>query len=131
MAPDWVDRYYSFDSQWGPGEMMAAMRNGSGDQWCSVICEAGVGIVGCAHEYPAFRPGNPMEWIFRDLPEAFHDNLMRKPAFDTENTSFCVWRLASDDQWRSGDPGDIDDGSGAFLSILESDPRHYVEFAQD
>jgi hypothetical protein len=30
MSPEWESRYYSFDSHWGPGELMASMRNGQG-----------------------------------------------------------------------------------------------------
>lgn len=33
MSPEWEDRYYSFNSQWDAGEMMASMRNGSGDEY--------------------------------------------------------------------------------------------------
>src|SRR5215218_10310749 len=30
MSPEWDYRYYSFDSKWAAGEMMASMRNGCG-----------------------------------------------------------------------------------------------------
>jgi len=33
MSPEWAYRYYSFDSKWGEGEMMASMRDGSGDEY--------------------------------------------------------------------------------------------------
>lgn len=33
MSPEWEYRYYSFNSKWGEGEMMASMRNGSGDEY--------------------------------------------------------------------------------------------------
>jgi hypothetical protein len=130
MSPEWQFRYYSFDAHWGENEMMASMRNGEGDQWCAVICEAGIGLVGLAHEAPAFRFGRPQDWIFRDLPEVFRENVMGEPAFDAENVSFCVWRLATDDRWRSGAPEGVEDGSGDLLSILDGDPRRYVEFAR-
>ena len=32
LSPEWDLRYYSF-SKWAEGEMMASMRNGSGDDW--------------------------------------------------------------------------------------------------
>ena len=32
LEPDWELRYYSFNSHWGEGEMMASMRDGSGDE---------------------------------------------------------------------------------------------------
>jgi len=33
ISPDWEYRYYSFNSKWADGEMMASMRNGSGDDY--------------------------------------------------------------------------------------------------
>ena len=33
LCPEWAYRYFSFDSRWGPGEEMASMRNGSGDEY--------------------------------------------------------------------------------------------------
>jgi hypothetical protein len=33
ISPEWEYRYYSFDSKWAQGEMMASMRNGSGDEY--------------------------------------------------------------------------------------------------
>ena len=32
MSPEWSSRYHSFDAGWSPGEEMASMRNGSGDE---------------------------------------------------------------------------------------------------
>ena len=31
ICPERLDRYYSFNAKWSPGEQMASMRNGSGD----------------------------------------------------------------------------------------------------
>ena len=33
MSPEWEYRYYSFNSKWYESEMMASMRNGSGDEY--------------------------------------------------------------------------------------------------
>src|SRR5512146_81173 len=91
MSPEWETRYYSFNSRWGDGEMMASMRNGSGDQWFALLCPAGVALHGLAHEAPGFRPGTPWPGIFDALPPELHDNFLREPAFETENSTFCVW----------------------------------------
>ena len=37
LSPNWDSRYYSFDSKWAEGEMMASMRNGSGDMWHALL----------------------------------------------------------------------------------------------
>lgn len=131
MSPEWEYRYYSFDPDWGDGEMMASMRNGSGDHWFAVLSPAGIALHGLSHESPQFRPGQPQPWIFARLPPEFHECLLHEPAFNTANSTFCVWRLASDSHWRCGDIGSSseDDGSADLLSILDGDPRQYLQFA--
>src|SRR5262249_19605999 len=134
VSPEWEYRYYSFNSHWADGEMMASMRNGSGDHWFAMLCSAGVALHGLAHEAPIFRPGRPWPGIFERLPTEFHENLLHEPAFTTEDSTFCVWRRSTDAQWSCGpvelpsvhDP----DGSEALLSILAGQLQHYVEFAR-
>lgn len=50
LSPDWEFRYYSFNAAWGAGEMLASMRNGSGDYWFALFCREGVALHGLAHE---------------------------------------------------------------------------------
>lgn len=135
LSPEWQDRYYSFDSAWGDGEAMASMRDGHGDHWFALFCSAGVAIHGLAHEAPMFNPGQPWPGIFDDLPSEFHDNLLREPAFDTGNSTFCIWRLKSAEGWTCGQlkfpPGADPDGSAELLEILEGLPSQYVRFASE
>jgi hypothetical protein len=52
LSPDWEFRYYSFNSKWNAGEMMASMRNGSGDDYFILFNSSGAIIKGFAHESP-------------------------------------------------------------------------------
>ena len=52
LSPDWQMRYYSFNSRWAQGQMMASMRDGSGDNWFLLFCQAGAILKGFAHESP-------------------------------------------------------------------------------
>ena len=135
MSPEWEYRYYSFDAHWGNGEMMASMRDGSGDHWFALITSVGVALHGLSHESAAFRPGSPLLGVFDSLPSEFRDDFLMEPAFDTANSSFCIWRRASDDRWSTGavalPPGNDPDGSEELLSILAGDPRQYVAFAAE
>lgn len=135
LSPEWEYRYYSFNSAWADAELMASMRNGSGDYWFALFCPAGVALHGLAHEAPAFRPDNPWPGIFDRLPSQFHANFLREPAFTTQHSTFCLWRLQDDASWSCGPvelpPGDDPDGSAALLAILAGDPQQYVEFARD
>jgi hypothetical protein len=136
LSPECEYRYYSFNSHWGYGEMMASMRDGCGDHWFALLCSAGVALHGLAHEAPIFRPGTPWPGIFESLPTEFHENFLREPAFETERSTFCIWRRSTDAQWSCGpielpplvrDP----DGSEDLLSILDGQSQRYVEFARD
>jgi hypothetical protein len=135
LSPEWQLRYYSFNSRWAKGEMMASMRNGSGNHWFALLCSDGIALHGLAHDAPMFRPGQPWPGIFEDLPVEFHDNFLREPAFMTEHSTFCIWRRSIDDHWSRGsiefpalhDP----DGSEGLLSILSGDVEHYLAFARD
>ena len=133
MSPQWEYRYYMFDSAWGEGEAMASMRDGCGDQWNAVFCAHGAALVGLAHESASYVPGQPHPAIFADLPEAFVDNLLHEPAFETSNATLCIWRERGDAQWQSGasagQPLPTDDGSEVLLSILSGDPQRYVDYA--
>ncbi len=135
MSPEWAYRYYSFDPAWGEGDMMASMRNGSGDQWFVLISPAGAAIVGLAHESPSYTPNRPHPGLFVGFPEAFRAHVLDEPAFETSNATFCIWRLADDDQWRSAASAGAElpahDGSAELLEILEGRPEQYVAFAED
>ncbi|WP_198087667.1 hypothetical protein [Variovorax sp. E3] len=136
LSPEWEYRYYSFNSAWAEGVAMASMRNGSGDHWFAVFCPAGAALHGLMHEAPTFRPGNPSPAIFERLPAAFHANLLHEPAFTTQDSTFCIWRLADEARWSCGtaeaSTGEEDaDGSAQLLGILAGRPEQYVEFAGD
>ena len=134
LSPVWEDRYYSFNSHWASGELMASMRNGQGDQWSAVINASGVILFGLDHESPMYRPDNPWPGVLDGIPPeftAFRD----EPAFDTRNTTFCIWRRAAAPAWERGPvqfpPGDDPDGSAHLLRHLDGRPESYVTFAAE
>jgi len=135
LSPEWEYRYYSFNSHWADGQMMASMRNGSGDHWFALLCSEGIALHGLAHEAPIFRPNAPWPGIFEKLPAEFNQNFLREPAFETNNSTFCVWRRSTDHRWSCGPvelPSAPDpDGSEELLSILDGQPEHYLEFARE
>lgn len=130
MSPDWHNRYYSFNANWSDGERMASMRNGCGDLWNAVFCEAGVALIGLSHESPTFEPNTPKPWVFARLPAAFEENVRHEPAFDADNSTFCLW-YTSEDGWCSGVDTPVEDGSDELLAILDGDPKTYVAFAAE
>ena len=135
LCNDPADRRYSFDASWGDGESMASMRDGSGDQWFAVFTTAGVAILGLTHESPTFEPGRPKPWVFGELPAVFHQSLLHEPAFDSSNSTYCIWRLANGDCWCRGverrPAGFLDDGMQEHLSILTTGTTGYVAWASE
>jgi hypothetical protein len=137
LSPEWDNRYYSFNSKWDEGEMMASMRNGSGDEYFILFDSHGAIMKGFDHE-SAMSPWSAEEeklWpgIFDDVPDEFQ-SFLSEPAFSIQETTFCIWRRYIDSSWRVGTinyPDEDDpDGSEYMLSILDGRPSTYKEFAE-
>jgi len=159
LSPDWEFRYYSFNSKWNAGEMMASMRNGSGDDYFILFNSSGAIIKGFAHESPMSpfvnEPIKVWRGVLENVPSEFQD-FLSEPAFSIEATTFCIWRRYSDSSWQVGDieyPEEFDphtietiqalqqtsdivyptlddpDGSEDLLSILDGESSSYHSFA--
>lgn len=46
ISPDWESRYYSFNNAWAPGQQMASMHDGSGNEWSIVFGTEGAYVRG-------------------------------------------------------------------------------------
>jgi len=138
MSPEWEYRFYSFNSKWSENEMMASMRNGSGDDYFILFNKHGAIIKGFAHESSmspyANDPKKVWQGIFEDVPKEF-ESFLSEPAFLIEDTTFCVWRQNEDSNWRIGEinyPKDEKpDGLEDLLFILDGNPQTYKEFAEE
>lgn len=134
LSPVWEDRYYSFNAQWAPGQLMASMRNGQGDQWFALMSASGIILHGLDHESPMYRPDDPWPGVLDAVPDAFA-SFFDEPAFDTRNTTFCIWRRVDGRTWERGPvrfaAGDDPDGSAHLLRHLDGRPETYVTFAAE
>ena len=137
MSPEWDYRYYSFNSKWDQEEMMASMRDGSGDEYFILFDSHGAITKGFTHESTMSPWANDAEQIWPgvldQVPSEFGD-FLSEPAFSMSETTFCIWRRTEDDSWHTGEiqyPQEDDpDGSEDLLFILDGDPTTYLEFAQ-
>ena len=138
ISPQWESRYYSFNSTWGSGEMIASMRNGSGDDYFLLFNAAGAILKGFAHESPmtpyANRDYKVWPGVLDNVPTEFA-SFLSEPAFTLEDTTFCLWRRHVDSNWQVGKieypSEDLDpDGSDALLAILDGQAATYREFAE-
>ncbi len=142
ISPDWESRYFSFNSKWASGEMMASMRNGCGDDYFILFSQYGAIIKGFWHESPLSPYGNGGKvWddILTEAPQEFA-GFLAEPAFSINDTTFCIWRLASQTQWQTGKiswPEEVareyedPDGSEFLLAQLDGDPLSYQKYARE
>lgn len=138
LMPDWEYRYYSFDANWGEDEMLASMRNGSGDSYFILFNSAGAIIKGNAHESAMARhsvdTGQVWPGVLDQVPEEF-EAVLNDPAFVPEETSFCVWRKHGDSSWQLGKidfpADDFADGSGELLFMLDGKSETYATWAAE
>jgi hypothetical protein len=138
LSPEWEYRYYSFNSKWAPGEMMASMRNGSGDDYFALFTLQGAILKGFAQEAPmspyAHNPPRIWPGMLDSVPPAFA-GFLTEPAFNIGDTTFCIWRQYQDADWQRGTvafPAGTDpDGSADLLSCLDGDPQTYQQWASD
>ncbi len=133
VSPEWEDRYYSFNGSWSPGEEMASMRNGSGDDWFILFGPFGAGIKGLAHETTLAGDMALLAEIPRQIPSSF-SSFLNEPAFDWKWLSYCYWRGVDDSAWHrvvhpEPQRAQADDGSEEFLALLIEPPAAYVDFA--
>lgn len=133
LCPEWEERYYSFNSRWAESEMMASMRNGSGDDWFLLFSQAGAVMKGFSHESPmAVIPTWP--GVLSDVPAVF-STFLSEPAFSMNNTTFCIWRTVSESQWQRGfviyPSGSDPDRSADLLFILDGKPKTYQQWAEE
>ncbi len=137
LSPEWQSRYYSFNSRWAPGEQMGSMRDGCGDDFFALFNTAGCFFKGFAHEAPMtpykHRPKRVWKGVLDNVPAEFADCL-KQPAFDIEDTTFCIWRRYSDGSWQRGviefPPGADPDGSASLLAALDGQPTTYKAWAE-
>jgi hypothetical protein len=134
ISPEWEYRYYSYNSNWGPDEEMASMRNGSGDDWFLLFDPHGAALKGLAHEYPLAGDAAFAARIQQTVPQEF-GSFLREPAFSMEWASFCIWRRRTDSTWSvvsqvDGRVSPEEDGSVDLLDILDGEPETYRAWAE-
>ena len=120
------------------GAQLGSMRNGEGDDFFAHFSRAGCFLKGFAHEAPMtpYARGPKRVWpgVLDSVPKEFA-KCLKQPAFNMEDTTFCVWRRYGDDSWQVGEiefPAGADpDGSKRLLSPLDGKPKAYQAWAED
>ncbi|NUT95126.1 MAG: hypothetical protein HOY78_24195 [Saccharothrix sp.] len=143
LNPDSEHRYHAFDTEWAPGEQLASMRDGAGNEYDIVFTAAGAYVRGFDHESPMSpyaTDDEPWPGVLDTVPDIFRD-CVEEPAFSDEYgtpyVTVCLWREHDDTTWRHGDitfPDGNHDHDGAdwlFALLTDPTPEAYREWAQD
>lgn len=135
ISPEWAYRYYSYNSQWGPGEEMASMRDGCGDEWFLLFDGYGAALKGFAHESFLAADGSFANQIQGSVPRGFA-SFMSEPAFSPNRATFCLWRRLDDPTWsvvamKERRVSPQEDGSEKLLHLLDGVPASYQHWAEN
>ncbi len=126
---DWDMRLYSFDAHWAPGERMASMRNGLGDEYFIWWGAAGAAIKVFDHE----RPGGTalLTRIRQALPAALA-GVLDEPAFSPDDCTAFAWCEDGDQSWQAlGDWDQLLIDELGLLSASVDVSQLYADWAQD
>ena len=147
MSAEREYRDHSFDAQFRPGQALASMDNGSGDEYSITFTGDGAFLRGFDHESPLSPFGQtPLAlWpgLLTGLPAPLAALAAPEPAFTLEGVpmvTVALWRLAGDEQWHHGqiaypraweneyaDP----DGSGWLFAQLDGRSESYLQYASE
>jgi hypothetical protein len=125
LAEDWLDRYYTYNSNWAENEEFGGMKNGQGDELLVLFKNDGCVINGMTHEY---YPKDKSKLI-KGLPEIYHEFIFGEPVHSI-GTTFCIW-TNNENVWQIGQTEDFDDGSEEMLNIFDGNPQTYVDWARE
>jgi hypothetical protein len=137
LSPEWEYRYYSFNSAWSPGEKMASMRNGCGDEWWLVFhTEDWAALKGLNHESEAWTgKREELSAAIRAVMPPDLSAFSKEPAFRWDSTGFAYFCLPPKSKWiRANDLtqfSGLDAGEDDLLCHLSGDPSDYSSFAED
>lgn len=143
LSPD-DERYHLYDTAWAPGEELASMYDGAGNEYSVVFTAAGAYVRGFDHESPmspyATDDNEPWPGVLDTVPGVFRE-CVEEPAFsdetDTPCVTVCLWRQHGDTVWRHGDiafPDGDQNADGAdwlFALLTDRKPEAFQEWAQD
>ncbi|WP_410566856.1 hypothetical protein [Amycolatopsis sp. cmx-4-61] len=142
LDPGSQDRRHGYAPAWAPGEELASMRDGAGNEYSIVFTRAGAFVRGFDHESPmspyATDDQEPWPGVLDAVPDAFRDHV-EEPAFCDETgtpyVTVCLWREHGDRGWKHGTitfPAHGDDGADWLFGLLtDGTPEAFQEWAQD
>jgi len=123
LMPEWEYRYFSFNTNWDTDEMMASMRNGSGDEYFIVFYR--FGTIGKVFIKNMESTEENKKELFKKIPKQFL-GFITEEAFSMDNISFSFWsenkKIWSSLPIKNNLP---------YLNFLTGDPQIYKDWADE
>lgn len=124
IMPEWELRYFSFDCHWDGEEMMASMKNGSGNEYFLLFNKHGV--IGKVFIKNMQLSENEKKELFTKIP-SLYESFKQEEAFSLDNISFCFWRSNNKNSWVSEPMTE----NLFYLNFLTGNPNIYKEWAEE
>jgi hypothetical protein len=124
LMTDWSLRYFSFNSKWGPNEMMGSMRDGEGGEFFFLF--APFGAAGKIYSKETAL-GPKAASALAGVPADF-SAFLSEPAFSINLATCYLWRRPHESAW-SVAPAGI--GKLPFLAFISDAGEHYRAWAND
>lgn len=124
IMPEWELRYFSFDCHWDGEEMMASMKNGSGNEYFLLFNK--YGVIGKVFVKNMELSEKEKNEVFIKIPSTY-ESFKREEAFSLDSISFCFWRSNSENNWVSEPTTE----NLPYLNFLKGDPNVYKVWAEE
>jgi hypothetical protein len=124
IMPEWQNRYFSFNCNWDQArnEMMASMRDGSGNEYFLHFSKTGV-----AGKVLYEKKLENASSLLLEVPECF-SSFKNESAFTLESVTFFLWRRPEDNDWVAL-PHNLK--SYALLGFLIGGSSYYHNWAEN
>jgi hypothetical protein len=124
LMSDWPSRYFSFNSKWGPDEMMGSMRDGEGGEFFFLF--GPFGAAGKIYSKEMALGPNAVSAL-ASVPADF-SSFLSEPAFSINLATCYLWRRPRESAW-SVAPVGIE--KLPFLAFIGDQGEHYRAWASD
>jgi hypothetical protein len=95
LMPEWEMRYFSFNSKWGPGEMMGSMRDGQGSEFFFLFnAVGGAGKIYCKENALGANTASALAEVPRDF-----SSFLEETAFSINTATCYLWQRRGDSAW--------------------------------
>ncbi len=137
LVPESYFRLFGYQPNWSPGQRLATMDNGSGDEYQIVFQDDAAVVRVFDHESDLSPWTNPNGELAAGLLDGFPTRLrpiIDEPAFRSGvgpavELTFCAWWVPQEGRWASGTTA-TDGGASELLEVvLDPRPSSYCKYA--